>query len=37
MPTVRPDELLADEDPLTAGDIEELGLFMPKVEDDDSN
>lgn len=37
MPTVRPDELLADEDPLTAGDIEELGLFMPKVEDDESN
>lgn len=37
MPSVRPDELLADEDPLTAGDIEELGLFMPKVEDDESN
>ena len=35
MPNVRPDELLADEDPLTAGDIEELGLFMPKVEDDE--
>ena len=35
VPSVRPDELLADEDPLTAGDIEELGLFMPKVENDE--
>ena len=35
VPSVRPDELLSDEDPLTAGDIEELGLFMPKVENDE--
>lgn len=35
VPSVRHDELLPDEDPLTAGDIEELGLFMPKVEGDE--
>lgn len=34
MPSVRSDELMADEDPLTAVDIEELGLFMPKVDSD---
>lgn len=32
MPSLRSDELLPDEDPLTAGDIEEFGLFMPKVD-----
>lgn len=36
MPSVRSDELLDNEDPLTAGDIEELGLFTPKVENDEA-